>query len=58
MVPVTEAKITRGVENFIVETVIEEELSLNVLVLLTWSLMGVKKDEIREANDCFYTLYH
>jgi hypothetical protein len=58
MVPVTEAKTMRGVENFIVETVIEEELSLNVLVLLTWSLMGVKKDEIREASGCFYTLYH
>jgi hypothetical protein len=54
---VTEAKITRGVESFIVKIVIEEERSLNVFVLLTWSLMGVKKDVMREASDCFYTSY-
>jgi hypothetical protein len=55
MVPVTEAKITREVESFIVRNVIEEEGSLRVVVLLAWSLMGVKKDEMREARDCFNT---
>jgi hypothetical protein len=55
MVPVAEAKITREVESFIARNVIEEEGSLRVLVLLAWSLMGVKKDDIREARDCSYS---
>jgi hypothetical protein len=44
VMPVTEARMTRGVESFIVE-------------LLTWSLMVVRKHELRDASDCFYTSY-
>jgi hypothetical protein len=54
MVPVTEAKRTREVESFIVKILVQEELRLNVLVLLTRDLMVVR-DNNREARDCSYT---
>jgi hypothetical protein len=44
MVPVTEVKITRGIENFMVRTVVEEGSSLSVFGVVDLELDGKKEE--------------